>query len=1340
MYIVSSFKTNHHWIWFNVYMKNLALYFFLLLVSISYSQENQNSFVYNYFSSKNGLSNNYVSKVVSDSLNVKWIATENGIAKYDGLNFYTIRPGDEYPGLTNENIETLFIDSKNNLWIGTKSGGLSMLEIKTNKLSSYNSAFSKNLNGSLRIMSIVEDELGNIWLGTRYNGIFVIDPIEKRVLQNIKSSETRFIKKGSKGNIWFCQNSNLKKYSPTSKETSTYEFGEVITSLVEDTNRNCLWIGVVNNKKKHRVIKFDLATEKFTEIQTGIPAGFTTSLYLDRHQNLWVGTWGKGLYKSASDVQTFEKMNLVYPPDIKKNNNFEIILDIHEDSNNVIWISSDFGGIVTLSENKGFSNLDRIVENPILKNETNIHSIYQDESEVYLGTIRSGLFFGASLEELEQHKATIGQKIFAISTHDSSVLVAKNNAVIFLDQDKNVVNEIKISQPTSFFSEDKNTLWVGTQQNGLFKYKIDGKNNSIADRFTTQNPASKIQSMRITAIVNDPQNNMWVGTYNGLHLYDKETKQFIHHSKLLSDPIPNIINAVFIDSDHIWLGTSNGLYKLTYTDGKLETLHLYNAQNTGLKNDFICGISSDNQGYLWVTTTNNIVRFDKYNDSFINYGEDDGIHSSVFNLRSLYSNLKKSIVYAGGTDNLTFFNPEEIASNDKVGQLIFTHLKINNEKVDALEKVHDRVVLENDFSYSSSIELTHREKSFAIGFTDTDFLQNSSLRYRYKLVGLDDTWNYLKNQNEINFVGLSAGRYQLLISASGDFQKWSKPIVMDISVLHAPWAGPMAYTLYFILILLVVSGLVYGFMRQIHLRDRLEKEKELSESKFTFFTNISHEFRTPLTLILGPLKELIQRKDLKGEVSDKLSIMEKNADRLLNLITQLLDFRKAEHGLLYLEAKNGNIVRFSNEVFLYFKEQASLKNIKYEFSSDKAEIILPFDRNKMEIALCNLISNALKYTKSDDQISLNISSTNDSCRISIKDTGYGMDKKSKLKIFDRFYQIKSTNTTNIIGSGIGLSFTKKIIELHQGTIEVDSKIDQGTEFVIEIPLHPILSNDTSRYSTDTIENYKQIDNEVHSNLNIDAKENTILVVDDNEDIRKYLKEFLKDEYNILEARDGVEGIDLAIKENPDLLLCDIMMPRKDGLAVTKELKSQIKTSHIPIILLTARSSNLYEIQGLETGADDFITKPFDPQVIKARITSVLQNRIKTREHFLNKIRFEPIKTDEEEKDLETEFIRDAILLVEDNLNNESFDIKVMMDKMNMSQSTLYRKIKSLSGLSLTGFIRSVRLKKAAEMILSSNEKLNSIAFNVGFNDYKYFRESFKKQYGCLPSEYKAMKK
>lgn len=1324
-------------------MKYLILNLCILFSCLVYSQKQQTEYIFEYISSQEGLSHNYVSKVVSDSLNVKWIATENGINKYDGSRFSSIQPSKKYPELESENIETLFVDSKNNLWIGTKSGGVSRLNINEHQLKSFNSLLSPNAKITFRILAIQEDELGNIWIGTNDRGLYVIDPENEKIIRHVKSSYgLRFIFKDSNNNIWYPESYNLKMYDPKTQKTESYYLKEYISAIVEDTENNCLWIGSINYTEKNHVIKFDLKTKKNTKIYTGIPSSFTSTLYLDYNNNLWLGTWGKGLYKKSNDNK-FSKINLVYPPDLKKNINYEIVLDIHEDKNGVIWISSDFGGIVKLTRNFGFVNLDQVSKNETLALGMNFHSFFQDEKNIYLGTLRNGAFWGKDLSSLKQHPTIDEGKVYSIGKHRDALLIATLSDVHLLDNRQKLITKLPIQKATNFYTFDKNTLWVGTQQNGLYVIDMsDLKSPTITRNYRVKNEKHTIQSNRITGTVEDSNENIWLGTYNGLYIYNRITEQFTPHSELLDEELPRIINTVYADLEYLWLGTHNGLYKLSYKDQKLKIVAKYNSPNNGLENDFICGIREDNNGRLWLTTSTSLICFDKFSESFLNFNTKNGVYTSLFNLRTLYSNNSNTRIYAAGSDNLTFFNPDEINIDKTQNQLIFNSVKVDHKLIEANDSLFGNVFIKKDISYISSLDLPYQAKALSIGFSNTNFSNTPITNYRYKLEGMDKNWVSVKKQKEISFVGLQAGRYKLLVSATTDNKNWTIPISLKINVQHAPWSSPWAYTGYFLLVFIILGSFLYAILKQYHLKDTLLQEQELSESKFTFFTNISHEFRTPLTLILSPLKELIGKKEVDPEITEKLVVMEKNADRLLNLINQLLDFRKAENGLLQLNARRGDIVQFSEEVYLYFKEQAKLKNIDYIFSTSKENIEVSFDRNKMEIVLCNLISNALKYSKEGDQIELSLDIKDQYYIIKLRDTGIGMSKDATKKIFDRFYQIKSTNTVNIIGSGIGLSFTQKLVELHEGTIEVDSKLNNGTTFIIEIPIQ-LSTKHRFDESNDPIDSEKHKITEAllneHKDLNINTKENTILVIDDNDDIRNYLKQLLKTEYNIIVAKDGVEGVDVATSEVPDLILCDIMMPRKDGLQVSKEIKSQITTSHIPVILLTARSSNMYEIQGLQTGADDFLTKPFDPKIIKARISSALQNRKKLREHFLNKVRFQPTNKETTNQNPEDTFITKAITLVEENLSNEKFDIKMMQDQLFMSQSSLYRKIKSLTGLSLTGFIRSIRLKKAAELILTTDNKFNSIALMVGFNDYKYFRQCFKKQFGCLPSEYKEQK-
>ena len=1328
-------------------MRKLLNLIFFIVSLIGYSQEFNQEYLIDYLSTKEGLPHNYVSKVVSDSLNIKWIASENGLIKYDGVNFTTIKPGPDYPGLKNENIETLFIDKKNNLWIGTKSGGISQFRLESGKLINYNKILIGEDDVPLRIRAINEDDNGNIWIGTSENGLFVLGDENKKLKKHYPFKQVLSILKDGHGNMWFGSENLLKKYDPSEDRILTFSLKDdisFITDIIEDKKRNCLWISSEssNIQTDKKIIKFNFDDQKIQKISTGIETYFFSTLFLDDTNKLWIGTWGKGLYRSDNNLK-FEKLDLVYPPGDKKTINYDIVLDIHKDKNDVIWISSNFGGIVKLTQGKGFKNLDASLQNQVLKNNLVIHSIYKNKDELLLGTLRNGLFIGDDFTDFKQVDFIGDTKVFSIFKSEDFYFVGTTNSCFILDENYNKIASINIPKATAYLRESKDLMWIGTQQEGLMLINTsDIHNPVVVKQYTYKSKKNPLGSNRITSIIKDSENNFWIATYNGIFLYDQVNETFLPQRQL-KNLLPAIINTIYIDNNYLWLGTPDGLYQLNYKNKKLKILNKISVED-GLSNDFICGITSYKNN-LWFTTTTNLIRFDVKNNSFLEFDQYDGIYTSQFNIRSFFKDSLSNI-YAGGSDNVTYFDPNKFEPDTILkSNIIFTDLRVNNKLITTSNnEKDDGVTLKKNFSYLNNIDFTYKEKSFTIGFTNSNFA-NKAQSYRYKLKGYQDEWINLKSPNEVHFVGLPPGNYNLLISSSNDFQNWTPPKSLHINIQYAPWSSPWAFLGYLLIFCAVVLSFFFILLKQSKLRNKLKKEHELSEAKFTFFTNISHEFRTPLTLITGPIKDLISIKGLKTEITEKLITVDKNATRLLNLINQLLDFRKAEYGLLKLSASDGNFVRFTEELFLYFKEQASIKNIKYEYLKTQESIIFPFDRNKMEIVLSNLISNAFKYTNKGGFIKLKIEELDDNCILRLQDSGIGMSKEFENKIFDPFYQIQTTNTSNIIGSGIGLSFTKKIVELHHGSIEVNSKLNQGTEFIIKFPLNINYRRsdlDVNIRNTDQIEIYEKLDlkNISLKNLKISQKENTVLIIDDNIEIRNYLKQFLSPLYNILEAENGKEGVDIASKEKCDLILCDIMMPIMDGLTACKILKSNIATSHIPVVLLTARSSNMYEIKGLKTGADDFITKPFDPQVVKARIATVLQNRSKIREYFQNKIRFEPVVSEIEKDDSESKFILKVITAIDKNLLNEDFGIENLTDICCMSQSTLYRKIKSLTGLSLTGFIRSIRLKKAAEIILTENIKMSEISMRVGFNDYKYFRVSFVKQFGCLPSKYKSKMK
>jgi DNA-binding response OmpR family regulator/two-component sensor histidine kinase len=519
----------------------------------------------------------------------------------------------------------------------------------------------------------------------------------------------------------------------------------------------------------------------------------------------------------------------------------------------------------------------------------------------------------------------------------------------------------------------------------------------------------------------------------------------------------------------------------------------------------------------------------------------------------------------------------------------------------------------------------------------------------------------------------------------------------------------------------------------------IEKEHEINEAKINFFTNISHEFRTPLTLILSPCAELLADNNLTSPELQKITLVKSNAQKLLRLINQLLDFRKSEHGLLSLRTQQQDLKTLVAGLVNDFTPAAKAKNISLSMECDAIELPADFDRTQIEMAINNLISNAIKFTPANGKVNVRLHADGDFFRLQVCDNGIGIDAGHLEKVFNRFYQVPSASG-QLGGSGIGLAFAKNIVELHNGTISVESNAGKGATFTIRMPMRQTTVQPMD-ISGDSIEQDEQDEmltsSQQHSvSSGGQSLKQTILVVDDNDDIRAYLAGLLKEEFEVWEAENGSAGLKIALAAMPDIIISDVMMPQMNGIDMCKELKNNMATSHIPIILLTARASEAYELNGLQTGADDYITKPFNPLIVQMRVKNILENRKKLKAFYLKKVRFEPEAVGEVPENLDEIFLKKATELVISNLQNENLGIEMMVDHLFMSQSTLFRKIKSLTGLSITGFIRALRIKKAAQLILKSNMKMSDVAFEVGFNDYKYFKKSFQQQFGCLPSEYR----
>ncbi len=1309
-------------------------------------------FVVDFLNVRDGLISNYVAKTISDGANLKYFATEGGISRYDGYTFKSYRPGEDYPELLNENIETLFKDFDNNIWIGTKSGGLSMLDIRHNAITQFNDIFNLKTDAQLHVMSIHQDNRGFIWVGTWNNGVFVIDHKEKKIIQHYPSKTPVLnIIRDSQNTMWYVTGTELYQFRPAESKLNRLRLPYFMTNLVEDTHRGKLWI-VGNSEQNVHLLSFTIATQQITEEPFPFKARFIRSMAVDSKKRLWLGSWGDGLYISDGNATNFQRVQTNPQGDNIDNVNHSSILDIEIDKNGIAWLSTANGGVLILYPNKGF---DHIANNSVeAMKDQNAIAIYKSaDDKLFMGTVSEGLLVKENDKAFARWPSIPITRINIIEEKGPYLFIGTSKGLVVIKNRDTKRPLIKFANEkvTSVFLDRSNNLWIGTQQNGLRVTNIEEDPQLENTRQYSESGKGRyyLENNRINKIIEDATGNIWIATYSGINRFDAASQNFITHDELIEKKLPTvIINDLYIKNDIIYLGTPVGFMELINKEGKLQLKEIHDRRN-GLVNDFICSLKEDDSGNIWMSTTTSVTRFDPFKKTFVNYDRQDGVKMNSFHIGSSFID-QQGLIYFGGSDGIIRFNPDSLSENMNFPHVVFTGIIVNNKNLNVGDKVDDKVLLTSDINYTGELDLGYKQNHLTLIFVADDFYGTNNISYQYRLPGYQNEWINIRGRNEISFTGLSAGDYELQVRASRDRVNWGEARSIRIEVDSPPWATWYAYLFYAAFTIGVGFLINYVSTRQARLETKLriaeiekEKEHDLNEAKIAFFTNISHEFRTPLTLILSPITEILSNQKIEAGIKEKMMLIENNAKRLLNLINQLLDFRKSEHGLLHLNVERSDFVFFAHEVFLSFKDIARTKNIDYKFESEIDRVLLLFDRDKMEIVLCNIISNAFKYSREGGQIRVHLYISENYLNFDVRDNGIGMSPEDAEKVFDRFYQVQSAQTAKMVGSGIGLAFTKNIIDLHHGTIYVRSIPDKETCFTTQLLLdNPHLNAQESGqkeinpddYSEDLDPNWMN-----QNSLEIDTaiKKETVLIVDDNEDIRKYLRSLLKEEYKVLEAENGVTGLTIAKNELPDIIVSDIMMPEMDGITFCQEIKSQIITSHIPIILLTARTSVVYEVSGLETGADDYVTKPFNPVIMKTRIHNILENRKKLRGYYLNRVRFEPDKQEVTEgNNIDDAFIEKAIKLVGDNLTNESFGVDMLVSELCMSQSTLYRKLKSLTGLSITGFIRSVRLKKAALMILNEDIKLSQVAFEVGFNDYKHFRLSFQEQFGCLPSDYK----
>ncbi len=1319
---------------------------------------------YAYLNTTSGLSQNSVTSIIKDKHGFMWFGTRGGLNRYDGYTFRHFKPKVNTTDLNSPSIETLYQDKKGNLYIGTQSSGISIYDIEKEKFIK-NPKFNRLPN---RILTFHEDDQNNIWMGGWNGGLWRYNPEKDSLTHFLGEKTVSSIVQTADGTIWCGTYGGLHKIK-NGIISIVGKSRRAITGLLLDKKHPYLWIvgwgahliRYDSNKGTFKKFKIRIDDKKLT--------GHTFSLIQTPAGNLLIGTWGHGLFSFDTTAEVFEYLDIT-PTNVDFSHlNFDIVLDLYQDKKGDVWVGLGGGGVVRLHERSKFETVS--IKNYDKTGKCNVKSIFIDSQQrQWIGTKENGLLSSQDGVTFKKINFETTNKLY----NQSKILVK------YMYEDKqgniwaSINNDLYIAVPTGaethilkkaadfFTSPDlaairkpnnfivsKKALWVATQQQGLVYYKRNGNNFSKVRHFKASDSYTKLKSDRITSVFQDKKRRIWISTYKGLYLFKPKESSFTPLSELLgenSDQLCEIILTTYLDKKgNIWFGTPCSLNKVEeIEDGKYKQ-KIYTREN-GLIDDYVNTIVDDEQGNIWISTNKGISRLSHSGD-VLNYDTTDGVYCMNLAQAACFKN-NNGRLYFGGHKGITSFNPQEIKANESVPEIVFTDFRILNKSV----VVNKEGILQQSINDTKAITLSYKEKEFSFEFSALDYRAPHKNQYAYKLKGFDKEWHRIGNRRHISFNNLKPGKYQLKVKGTNSNGVWTSKIkTVDIIVKPPIWETWYAMLGYIAVILLVVSAIVRVRLKQEQLNNQLkiervyrDKEKQLNEYKLRFFANISHELRTPLTLIIAPLDELMSKdlSTLSSEfIAQKLSLVQKNSDKLHKLVNKLLEFRKADTGKLKLNASSENIVSFVKDITEKFQALANSKGIHFnaDFETDLLQVY--FDKERLEIILNNLLSNAFKFSGNPGEVKIRVTQTKNEAIIKVSNDGAGIAEKDIKYLFERFYQAKGNH--RISSSGIGLDLVKTYIDLHKGNISVESELNGSTIFTLKLLLgKQHLSNDEivefsaantpekSLISIDT----PLIQEQKTTSVNTKHKNAKIVVVEDNEEVRGYLSQLLSNDYLVETADNGVSGFQKILNTKPDLVIADVMMPEMDGFELCQKIKTHDLLMHIPVLLLTAKGSPNDKLFGTKKGADDYLTKPFDPTMLQEKIKFLISSRKKLRDKFSQKVKLEPTQLEISNED--AKFLQKAVDLVEKSIDKLDFDATILAGKMAMSPSTFYRRIKKLTSQTPGEFIKRIKIKRAAQLLEDSNFTVSEIAEMVGYQEPKSFRRNFKEVYDTTPTEFR----
>ncbi len=1403
------------------FTKRIKVLLFILIVLCNYAHvavRAQNpGIICTHYNVNNGLINNSVEYIYVDSEGYVWFATGTGLQQFDGFNFVNyLYNSNDSSSISYNFISTLSEDRNGNIWIGTLGKGLDTFNKEKGIFYHSN---NESDNGLILTSStiprgrkvIAQDSEGYLWVNTNF-GLNKINIATRSVEQYHGDLTGDIIYDQDLKALWIASD-RLKKFNTLTNKIEHFYLNEEvlygvtnIRSIVMDKD-GLIWLG-----SDAGIALFDKKRKKFFNLPGYLSAAdvMYTDTYSwsfrpvnaiceDNKGFIWIAV-DKSLYK----INKRDGKYSIYIHEIDNPNSIlnEKITGIYGNKNGVLWISYMGKGVSRVNISlKDFIPYKQVPGDSNSLSGNVVRTVYKDDYQnLWIGMYNDGInrIIPGAQNKIIHYKFDPLNKNTINSNYITAIYVDRDKRLWVGTFDKGFCFADNIYFPgdpkfTRFhfdgnlevqdFKEDAaGRIWIGTQ-NGFYIY--DPRNDNLIHYGDLAGQLPEMQGINIQSFLYEAPNIFRIASWNrgfcklfvnsdtllshentkdDIIIHDKITD--IHHSK-----IDNCFTTIVKDERNIfWLGSNvNGLIRMVEKDNLTEFIKY--DKSMGAPDNSVYGIASDRNDNIWISTNHGLGKFNTRTEQFKSYYESDGILSNSF-IWDAACKSKDGELFFGGTNGLISFYPDRIHDDTMTYPVFISKLIVQNKDVRVGDEIHGRKILTKNIQYTDRITLTHLETAFSLEFVSPNNLNPKETRYAYKMEGFDPDWiSTSSDRRYVTYTNLRQGTYHFMVKASNTDGIWNeKPTILMIRMLPPWWKTSFAMIIFSVLFIL----LLYMFRRLILMRARLihdarlellkrEKTEELYNVKMQFFTDISHEFRTPLSLILAPLQKIYTSFENDPKLIRQIQLIRKNADRLLRLIDQIIDLRKIDLNKMKLNLTRGDIVRYLKELTDSFDDIALQRSMTLEFSSTMNSYETLFDESKLEKIIYNLLSNAFKFTPDGGKIQVSLTlqqkrniemkaqggnrHVSEYIEITIRDNGIGIPGEHRRHLFERFYRIERHDSIIRRGTGIGLALTKELVDLHEGEIMIESEENKGTCFVILLPANKndwsedqmIATSFENISASDSIQpfvlteehEYAQKYSGQNKKTDHNKKNPIILLVEDEVDVRTFIREYFEINYHIIEASNGNEGLEMAIRTNPEIIISDVIMPFMDGVEMCKKLKEDIRTSHIPIIMLTARTSLESKIEGLETGADAYIEKPFSPDLLEIQISNLLENRKILRDKFNKELVIQP--ADIAITSVDAIFVQKAMDIVEKHISDADFASDEFCREIGMSRSQLHRKLKALTSQPSSEFIRTLRLKRAATLLKDSKLSVEEISYRVGFNSPAYFTKCFKTLFGKTPS-------